>query len=105
MTESSVAVPQSSRDSLSEPILHDLALLKEKNPDCIGWVSIPGTGVDFPVMHNGDFYLKHNFDGDYTDYGLPFLDERCRLDTSDQLIIYGHHMNDEIGRASCRERV
>ena len=94
MTESSVAVPQSSRDSLSEPILHDLALLKEKNPDCIGWVSIPGTGVDFPVMHNGDFYLKHNFDGDYTDYGLPFLDERCRLDTSDQLIIYGHHMND-----------
>lgn len=45
-------------------------------------------------MQNGDFYLKHDFEGTYTDYGLPFLDERCSLDTSDQLIIYGHHMND-----------
>ena len=44
---------------MSEPILHDLALLKEKNPDCIGWVSIPGTGVDFPVMHNGEIGRAH----------------------------------------------
>lgn len=77
-----------------KPVLHDISLLKEKNPDCVGWVSIPGTSIDFPVMQNGDFYLKHDFDGTYTDYGLPFLDERCSLDTSDQLIIYGHHMND-----------
>ena len=90
------ALPQSdtaARD-YDEPILHDISLLKEKNPDCIGWVSIPGTGIDFPVMQNSDFYLKHDFEGSYTDYGLPFLDERCGLDTSDQLIIYGHHMND-----------
>lgn len=94
MTESSVAVPQSSGESLSEPVLHDIPLLKEKNPDCVGWVSIPGTEIDFPVMQNGSFYLKHDFEGGYTDYGLPFLDERCSLDTSDHLIIYGHHMND-----------
>lgn len=73
---------------------HNISLLKKRNPDCIGWVSIPGTGIDFPVVQNGDFYLKHDFEGNYTDYGLPFLDERCCLDTSDQLIIYGHHMND-----------
>ena len=94
VTESSVAVPQSSGESLSEPVLHDIPLLKEKNPDCVGWVSIPGTEIDFPVMQNGSFYLKHDFEGGYTDYGLPFLDERCSLDTSDHLIIYGHHMND-----------
>ena len=57
-------------------------------------MSIPGTSIDFPVMQNGDFYLKHDFDGNYTDYGLPFLDERCSLSTSDNLIVYGHHMND-----------
>lgn len=45
-------------------------------------------------MQNGDFYLKHDFDRNHTDYGLPFLDERCSLDSSDNLIIYGHHMND-----------
>jgi len=88
------AAPQSGAESLGEPILHDFAVLKEKNPDCIGWVFIPGTSIDFPVMQNSDFYLKHDFDGNYTDYGLAFLDERCSLDSSDNLIIYGHHMND-----------
>ncbi len=88
------AAPQSGAESLGEPILHDFAVLKEKNPDCIGWVFIPGTSIDFPVMQNSDFYLKHDFDGNYTDYGLPFLDERCSLDSSDNFIIYGHHMND-----------
>lgn len=90
------ALPQSDtavRD-YDEPILHDISLLKEKNPDCVGWVSIPGTGIDFPVMQNSDFYLKHDFEGSYTDYGLPSLDQRCDPETSDQLIIYGHHMND-----------
>lgn len=88
------AAPQSGKESSSEPVLHDLVVLKEKNPDCVGWLSIPGTSIDFPVMQNGDFYLKHDFDGNYTDYGLPFLDERCDLDSSDNFIIYGHHMND-----------
>ena len=60
----------------------------------MAWVSIPGTSIDFPVMQNSEYYLKHDFDGNYTDYGLPFLDERCSLDSSDNLIIYGHHMND-----------
>ncbi len=93
VTEPSAA-PQSGAESPSELILHDLALLKEKNPDCVGWVSIHGTDIDFPVMQNGEFYLNHDFEGNYTDYGLPFLDERCSLDSSDNLIIYGHHMND-----------
>ena len=93
VTEPSPAT-QAGGESSSEPILHDLTVLKEKNPDCIGWVSIPSTSIDFPVMQNGDFYLKHDFDSNYTDYGMPFLDERCSLDTSDNLIIYGHHMND-----------
>lgn len=90
------ALPQNNTSKVDSdtPILHDLALLKEKNPDCVAWVSISGTSIDFPVMQNGDFYLKHDFDGNNTDYGLPFLDERCSLDTSDNLIIYGHHMND-----------
>lgn len=94
VTESLAVTPKSSEDNSYEPVLHDIPLLKEKNSDCIGWVSIPGTDIDFPVMQNDDFYLKHNFDGDYTDYGLPFLDERCSMDSSDNLIIYGHHMND-----------
>ena len=86
------AAPQSGEESPGEPVLHDITALKEKNPECVGWLSIPITSIDFPVMQNGDFYLKHDFDGNYSDYGLPFLDERCSLDTN--FIVYGHHMND-----------
>lgn len=96
--EEVVSAPTAKSSTASEPpqanLLHDIELLQKDSPDCIGWVSIPGTPIDFPVMQNGEFYLKHDFDGNYTDYGLPFLDERCSLDTSDNLIIYGHHMND-----------
>jgi sortase B len=92
--EESRTAPTSDGESPEKAVHHDLALLKVDNPDCIGWVSVPGTGLDFPVMQNGDFYLRHDFEGNYSDYGLPFLDERCSLETSDQLIIYGHHMND-----------
>lgn len=86
-----------SEKTTAEPALHDLAALRGDNPDCIAWVSIPGTPIDFPVMQNkGDpeFYLKHDFDRNYSEYGLPFLDARCDLETSSNMMIYGHHMND-----------
>ena len=37
----------------------------EANPDTIGWISIPGTEIDYPVMYtpeDPDFYLNHGFD-------------------------------------------
>ena len=40
------------------------AALKNKNADFIGWISIDGTTLDFPVMYapdNKDFYLRHDF--------------------------------------------
>lgn len=76
--------------------LHDFAALQAENPDCIGWLSIPGTEIDFPVMQSRagpEFYLMHDFEQEYNIYGLPFLDARCGPD-SDNLLIYGHHMND-----------
>lgn len=72
--------------------------LVQKNPDFIGWISIEGTNLDFPVMHKPDvkdFYLRHDFDGAYSNYGVPYLDEDCTLSEtqrSENLIIYGHNM-------------
>lgn len=40
-----------------------------QNSDLVGWVSIPGTRIDYPVMQtkdNPDFYLKHAFDKSYS---------------------------------------
>lgn len=68
----------------------------EQNNDLIGWISIPGTGIDYPVMQtkdNPDFYLKHAFDKSYSNYGVPYAAENCDADISDNMVIYGHHMN------------
>lgn len=74
------------------------AALRDKNSDFIGWISIDGTNLDFPVMYaptNKDFYLRHDFNKEYSIYGVPYLDEKTTLGAnaeSDNLIIYGHNM-------------
>lgn len=73
-----------------------LLALHEENPDCIGWITIPGTMIDYPVMHRPDeenYYLKRDFYGNYSANGCLFLSERSNPADSDNLIIYGHHMN------------
>lgn len=69
------------------------ALITE-NADCIGWLSIDGTNISYPVMHtpsDPQKYLRRNFYGKYSQSGVPFLDGRCDLQSSN-LIIYGHNM-------------
>lgn len=74
------------------------AAITAMNPDFIGWISIEDTGVSFPVMYSPDrpdFYLRHNFSGEYSDSGTPYLDAACTLTDqrrSNNLIIYGHNM-------------
>ena len=72
--------------------------LYEQNRDMVGWIKIDDTKLNYPVMQSIDepnFYLKHKFDKSYSDYGCPYVQENCDvLDPSDNLIFYGHHMND-----------
>lgn len=73
-----------------------LLALHEKNPDCIGWLKIEGTMVDYPVMYRpGDknYYLHRDFDGNYAASGALFISEICDPEDCDNLLIYGHHMN------------
>ena len=74
------------------------ARLLERNADFIGWISIEGTNLDYPVMYKPDekdYYLRRDFNGEYDNYGTPYLDEDCTLSADGQssnLIIYGHNM-------------
>ena len=70
--------------------------VQEQNSDFLGWLSILGTSIDYPVMQTVDepnFYLKRGFDKQYSDYGVPYVQENCDLALSDNCVIYGHHMN------------
>ena len=67
------------------------------NSDFVGWISIDGTSINYPVMQtpgSPDFYLKRGFDKNYSDYGVPYVQENCLIGQSDNCVIYGHHMND-----------
>lgn len=75
---------------------HDLLSLQKENPDCIGWVTVPGTTIDYPLMYtpqNPEKYLRMDFSEEYSEFGVPFLDSRCTLE-SDHFILYGHNMFD-----------
>ena len=71
---------------------YNLESILKINTDIIGWIKIDGTNINYPVMQNGDFYLHRNVYKNYSSSGTPYLAEHCNLKTSDNLIIYGHHM-------------
>ena len=80
----------------------------EANPDTIGWISIPGTEIDYPVMYtpeDPDFYLNHGFDREPSAGGMIYLDagDDCggrkaqepaeeEAAKRNNFILYGHHM-------------
>ena len=68
----------------------------EQNSDFVGWISIDGTNINYPVMQSTetDYYLKRAFDKSYSAYGTPYVQENCILGSSDNFVIYGHHMKD-----------
>ena len=70
--------------------------LFKKNGDMIGWITVKGTKIDYPVMQtpkDNEYYLHRNFDREYDVNGLPFLDAQCDVeDDESNLMVYGHHM-------------
>lgn len=68
----------------------------QKNNDLIGWITIEGTKIDFPVMQtkeDPEYYLRRDFDGEPSISGVPFMDAESDifLPTSN-FLIYGHNM-------------
>lgn len=79
-------------------VLSSFAELYVMNNDMVGWLSIPGTDISYPVMQtpdNVDYYLKRNFDKEYSSRGCLYAREVCDVFApSDNITIYGHHMRD-----------
>ena len=67
-------------------------------PDFIGWIRIADTQLDYPVMQTPrvpEYYLSRNYNRQKSGHGTPFLDAACDINRpSDNMIIYGHNMND-----------
>ena len=75
----------------------DFKILWERNEDVAAWLQIPGTQINYPVVHgeDNDYYLHHDLYGNYSEYGTIFLDARVPSDFSGHNnVLYGHHMSD-----------
>ena len=73
----------------------DFKKLKSQNQDIAGWIYIRGTTIDYPIVQGKDNeeYLHQDFNKKKSSSGTILLDNNCKKDfTSDNNIIYGHHM-------------
>ena len=89
--------PEESAGIGTDGIMDSFRDLLRENSDAIGWLTIDGTGIDYVVMHapdTPDKYLHRDFYGNESRYGTLFVAEACDVQTSDNVIIYGHHMRD-----------
>lgn len=73
----------------------DWESLKSINPDIIGWISIEGTEISYPVVQgtDNDYYLKHTFEGTQNAAGSIFIDYMNSKSLEDcNTVVYGHNM-------------
>ncbi|MDE5412541.1 class B sortase [Alkalihalobacterium chitinilyticum] len=85
-------------ETQEQPLIRERFLpLLEINEDTVGWITVPNTSIDYPIVQtkDNDYYLDHNFQHSKSDAGSIFMDFRNAPDLSDRhSIIYGHHMRD-----------
>lgn len=75
----------------------DYSALIEENRDLVGWITVPNTEINHPVVQyvDNDYYLDHSFEKKYDYRGAIFMDYRndpVNLDAN--TIIYGHNAYD-----------
>ena len=66
------------------------------NSDTIGWLKVPGTRIQYPVVQRKDddkYYLKRDFNQKKNVMGWIYADSRNNLENlDDNTIIYGHNI-------------
>lgn len=73
----------------------DLTALQQSNPDVLGWITIPGTQLDYPFLQGEDnqYYLNHTWLGKRNAAGSVFLESQMAPDFSGfNTIVYAHNM-------------
>lgn len=72
----------------------DFEVLNKINEEIAGWIYIPGTKVDYPVLI-GDTqqeYLKKDFENKTNDLGSIFAFQDVELNQDFHVCLYGHNM-------------
>lgn len=73
----------------------DLEALREVNPDVVGWIRIPDTEINYPLMQGEDneYYLERTWNDQKSVTGSIFLEHLNSAALTDfNTIVYGHNM-------------
>lgn len=75
---------------------YDFTELLKKNSKTVGWVYVPNSKIDYPVVqyNDNDYYLTHSFNNTENSAGWVFADSSCNVLSSQNVIIYGHNRKD-----------
>lgn len=66
--------------------------LNSINKDIIGWIEIPNTNINYPILKDENlYYLNHNYQGKTNRNGSIFI-RNNDLFESEEITIYGHNM-------------
>lgn len=98
-SQKSGTASQPAAQEAEETSLEKFTKLLQVNPDIKGWINVPNTKIDYPVLQSSpedpEFYLYRDYNKQNTKYGSIFLDAQCSVDGGEKnLILYGHHMHD-----------
>ncbi len=88
---------QTTENTTEEVKKPDYSAIVEQNPETVGWITIPDTKINFPVLQtvDNDYYMNHNFENEYEYRGTIFMDYRNNpTDLDANTIIYGHNAYD-----------
>ena len=94
-TEVTTATQTVLADDVIEELKEQAQELQESYPDAIGWIYVPDTNINYPIMQgeDNDFYLTHGTDGRSLKCGCIELDFRCENRFQNNFnILYGHNM-------------
>ena len=85
-------------DNINEKIYDTVKKLQVENSDVKGWIKINDSNINYPLLqgNDNDYYLNHNYQKEYSNYGSIFIDKDSNLDNvNSNVIIYGHSMKDK----------
>lgn len=87
--------PDSSDNEATQRVSVDFDVLTAQNNDTAGWLYIPGTKINYPVVQADDneYYLNRSFKRKEASCGAAFMDYQNNLNPLDRnTIVFGHNM-------------
>lgn len=100
LADQAFEAPENADEAALASFTVDWDALCAVNSDIVGWIYVPGTIINYPIMYSGDdsTYLTRDFYGNeggwwMADYGAVFLSGIDKPDFSSvNNIVYGHNL-------------